>query len=202
MDSQENVPPQVIALWRLERRIRISAKRRGATDDLSDDLMQELAKKLLGRDVTPYLSDQFLLTMADHLLIDLLRGEQRRYVCLRALAASYRQAEMPEEGGGGPCCYQSSEERSGQEPGQRIEHQELCDLLRSALELLSEQDRELIRARYFEELRDRDLAKRFGRREGTIRARLKRARDRLRHLCCLHHPDVAAAFRPGRAKVG
>jgi len=179
------------------------AKKRGAMPEISDDLIQELALKLLLRlDVARNLSDQLLLKMADNLLIDLLRREKRWCLPLRARAASYRQAEMPKENDEEACCYFPSAVRSNQEPSEQMERQELSDLLSSELEPLSEQHRELIRARYFEDVHHRDLAERFGVPEGTIRVSLTRARACLRRQFRLHHPDVAAAFRIGRAKVG
>jgi RNA polymerase sigma-70 factor (ECF subfamily) len=71
------------------------------------------------------------------------------------------------------------EAHEGADDEQVVATVELADL-RAALDGLGENDRQLLRLRYHEDLTQAAIARRLGIPEGTVKVRLHRARDKLR----------------------
>jgi RNA polymerase sigma factor (sigma-70 family) len=68
------------------------------------------------------------------------------------------------------------------------------EAMRDAIQALSPDDREVIYLRYFLDLSEQEIAVAIGRRPGTVKSRLSRARGRLRAVIETRHPDLVEAM--------
>lgn len=68
---------------------------------------------------------------------------------------------------------------SGSSPSQQVVRQEICDRVRSALEELSAEDRDLLLMRHLEQLRVSEIAVLVEISEAAVKSRLRRALERL-----------------------
>ena len=82
------------------------------------------------------------------------------------------------------------EEREAPGPAAAVEAQEWQTLLLWAIEELPEDDRVVLYLRHFLDLPEREIATAIGKRPGTVKSRLSRARGRLREVMETHYPSL------------
>ena len=82
------------------------------------------------------------------------------------------------------------EEREAPGPAAAVEAQEQQTLLLRAIEELPEDDRVVLYLRHFLDLPEREIAAAIGKRPGTVKSRLSRARGRLRDVVEAHYPAL------------
>ena len=81
----------------------------------------------------------------------------------------------------------------GENPGDAAQRQEQHEQLREALELLSDDHREVVILRYFSELTVPEIAQALNCREGTVKSRLSRAQSHLRQILSDGSPRITKA---------
>lgn len=84
----------------------------------------------------------------------------------------------------------STEERTAPGPAQAVEAQERQRLLLAAMEELPPDDRVVLYLRHFLDLPEREIADAIGKRPGTVKSRLSRARGRLRAVVEARYPSL------------
>ena len=82
------------------------------------------------------------------------------------------------------------EERVAPGPAAAVEAQERQTLLLRAIEELPEDDRVVLYLRHFLDLPEREIAAAIGKRPGTVKSRLSRARGRLRDVVETHYQSL------------
>jgi len=82
------------------------------------------------------------------------------------------------------------EERVAPGPAAAVEAQERQTLLLRAMEELPEDGRVVLYLRHFLDLPEREIAAAIGKRPGTVKSRLSRARGRLRDVVEAHYPSL------------
>lgn len=85
------------------------------------------------------------------------------------------------------------EERVEPGPAAAVEAQERQTLLLRAIEELPADDRVVLYLRHFLDLPEREIAAAIGKRPGTVKSRLSRARGRLRGVVETHYPSLVPA---------
>jgi RNA polymerase sigma-70 factor, ECF subfamily len=85
------------------------------------------------------------------------------------------------------------EQRVEPGPAAAVEAQERKMLLLRAIEELPTDDRVVLYLRHFLDLPEREIATSIGKRPGTVKSRLSRARGRLRRVVEMHYPSLVPA---------
>ncbi len=80
------------------------------------------------------------------------------------------------------------EERVAPGPAAAVEAQQRLPLLLQAIEELPKDDQVVLYLRHFLDLPEREIAAAIGKRPGTVKSRLSRARGRLRDVVETHYP--------------
>jgi RNA polymerase sigma factor (sigma-70 family) len=153
LDLLETVGPRVhVLLTKLTGRV-----------DAAEDLLQELFLKLSrssGFKTAPN-QEAYLLRSAIHIAFD-WRKQNRRLVSLEDSKIEITQP--------------------GMSPADGLVHAELVVKVLQALELLSENDRELLCMRFLEEMSNETLAMHYGVTVHHVRSKCSKAMDRLRRI--------------------
>jgi RNA polymerase sigma factor (sigma-70 family) len=144
----------------------------GALLDRHEHAVRAVARRLLGDDAAEDVAQEAFLQA--YLGLDRLRDPARFGAWLCAIAVNLAKmrlrARRPVPVG----------TRAGSATDDRLETAELADLVRSALAVLPEREREAVLLYYVDGLSSPQVASVLGERPGTIRVRLHRARRRLR----------------------
>lgn len=173
MSSQQ--PERALQGGEIARIRRIVRRVAGRRSD-ADDILQEVLIEVVYRPPPQWQNlDAWVRKVAQNLAARRSRGERARARRERLVARERREPTPPELFDS--LCRDAS--------------------LRERIEALGPRYASVLRMRYIDELAIAEIARRLGRREGTIRAQIKRALERLRHGVRARKAKPARALAPG-----